>query len=159
MNPSTNLCFSTAIPRGYTEQTATVSAAAPAEKDLIAFLRDYSGRTGLFPPTFLDFEQTLSPIVSKINSATQPLPPADLMQMIVQAGRVMMLLNQLPTADWHYAGRNVKPASPDAATKPIFWYHPKSTDTWRIIYANLHTADVPAHQAPTSADETQPPIR
>jgi hypothetical protein len=57
----------------------------------------------------------------------------------------MMFLSQLPpSADWHYAGANVKPSTPDAATKPIFWYHRNNARDWRIIYADFHTAELPS---------------
>ena len=98
----------------------------------------------------------MNPLIPTAGPSTQSLG-ADFIQIMVQSGRVMMLLSQLPpTADWHYAGANVKPTTPDASTKPVFWYHPKGANTWRVIYADLHTADVASANAPTIPAETQP---
>jgi hypothetical protein len=47
-----------------------------------------------------------------------------------------------PEADAHYAGKGL---SIGAADKPVFWYRPKDSKKYRVIYADLsvHDADVP----------------
>jgi len=155
--PLEDAMFSTDVPKGYTEQETTISAATPAEKDLVAFFRDYAARTGTLPPSLVDFEKTLAPIVPKMSPGVQTLPQGDFMQMMVQAGRVMMLLGQMPgSADWHYAGAGVKPSASDAATKPVFWYHAGGAKSWRVIYGDLHSADVSMAEGPRGPAETQP---
>ncbi|HEY8748397.1 MAG TPA: hypothetical protein VIM11_10505, partial [Tepidisphaeraceae bacterium] len=142
--------FSTAVPPGYAQTQASVSAAGPVEADLINFFKDYSVLTGVFPPSLNDFDKTLDPVSPlarpRPNSGSPaPISSNDYMQLMLQAGRVMMFLSQLPpSADWHYAGANVKPSTPDAATKPIFWYHRNNARDWRIIYADFHTAELPS---------------
>ncbi len=39
---------------------------------------------------------------------------------------------------WYYRGDGVELG--DAQT-PIFWYHPKGSETWRVIYGDLHVED------------------
>ncbi len=46
---------------------------------------------------------------------------------------------------WHYAGAGVKLGD---ATKPIFWYQPKDSATWRVIYGDLHVEDVQEQDLP-----------
>jgi hypothetical protein len=77
---------------------------------------------------------------------------------MLQAGRVMMFLTQLPaSADWHYAGGDVKASISNSATKPVFWYHTKDQATWRVIYADFHVDHLPASSANFSqSQETQP---
>jgi len=41
--------------------------------------------------------------------------------------------------EWHYAGQGVKQGD---GTKPIFWYQPQDSETWRVIYGDLRVEDV-----------------
>ena len=40
---------------------------------------------------------------------------------------------------WYYKGKGIPL---DQADTPIFWYQPYDSDTWRVIYADLHVEDV-----------------
>ena len=55
-----------------------------------------------------------------------------------------------PEADAHYAGKGV---SLGAADKPIFWYRPKDTKKYRVIYADLSVRDA---DTPPSMPVVQP---
>jgi hypothetical protein len=55
-------------------------------------------------------------------------------QMIVEEG-----------CNWHYAGAGVKLGE---AEKVIFWYQPQGSETYRVIYGDLHVEDVKADQLP-----------
>jgi hypothetical protein len=55
-------------------------------------------------------------------------------QMIVEEG-----------CNWHYAENSVKLGE---AEKAIFWYQPKGSETYRVIYGDLHVEDVEADQLP-----------
>ena len=46
---------------------------------------------------------------------------------------------------WHYAGEGVKLG--DSET-PIFWYQPKESETWRVIYGDLSVKDVTPENLP-----------
>jgi len=46
---------------------------------------------------------------------------------------------------WYYAGTGVKLGDEKA---PIFWYQPKDSDTWRVIYGDLHVEDVEERNLP-----------
>ena len=47
--------------------------------------------------------------------------------------------------DWHYAGSGVKLGD---ASKAIFWYLPKDSKTYRVIYGDLHVKDVAPENLP-----------
>jgi hypothetical protein len=47
--------------------------------------------------------------------------------------------------DWHYAGNGVKLGDTDTA---IFWYQPENSQTWRVIYGDLHVEDVAQENLP-----------
>ena len=55
-----------------------------------------------------------------------------------------------PEADAHYAGKGV---SLGAADTPIFWYRPKDSATYRIIYADLSVREA---ETPPSVPNAQP---
>ena len=55
-----------------------------------------------------------------------------------------------PEADAHYAGKGV---SLGAADKPIFWYRPKDSKKYRVIYADLSVRDA---DTPPSMPVVQP---
>ena len=49
------------------------------------------------------------------------------------------------TGQWHYAGEGVKFGDKET---PVFWYQPKDSDTWRVIYGDLSVKDVSADNLP-----------
>ena len=46
---------------------------------------------------------------------------------------------------WYYAGKGVELGDADT---PIFWYHPKDSQTWRVIYGDLSVEDAAEEQLP-----------
>jgi len=46
---------------------------------------------------------------------------------------------------WHYAGKGVKLGD---GNTPIFWYQPKDSETWRVIYGDLTVEDVAPEDLP-----------
>jgi len=46
---------------------------------------------------------------------------------------------------WHYAGKGVKMGD---SNTPIFWYQPKESQTWRVIYGDLRVEDVSPEKLP-----------
>jgi hypothetical protein len=46
---------------------------------------------------------------------------------------------------WHYAGKGVKFGDGDT---PVFWYQPKDSETWRVIYGDLSVEDVAPEDLP-----------
>jgi hypothetical protein len=48
-------------------------------------------------------------------------------------------------SDWKYVGKDVKFGD---ANKPIFWYRPKGSETYRVIYSDLSVKDVASENLP-----------
>jgi len=46
---------------------------------------------------------------------------------------------------WYYAGDGVKLGD---ASKAIFWYQPKDSEIWRVIYGDLSVKDVNEEDLP-----------
>jgi outer membrane lipoprotein-sorting protein len=147
--------FSLAVPPGYTEQTVQVDASTPNETDLVETLRFWTQTAGKFPPA-LD--------ISAVKELREPLreqgktgesgKPKDLNDPAVQEFlrdfmkiiRGLKFVQSLPPeADWHYAGPD---ATVGDATKPIFWYRPQGSATYRVIYADLSVLDVAFEDLP-----------
>jgi len=51
----------------------------------------------------------------------------------------------LSESDWHYDGKDVKFGD---AEKPIFWYKPEGSETYRVIYGDLRVEDVSTEDLP-----------
>lgn len=51
---------------------------------------------------------------------------------------------------WYYAGKGIKLGDADT---PIFWYRPKSSPTWRVIYGDLSVEDVNEQDLPQQVEE------
>ncbi len=73
------------------------------------------------------------------------------MAATMQLQRGLLFTTQLsPEADAHYAGKGV---SLGAADTPIFWYRPKDSETYRIVYADLSVREA---ETPPSVPDAQP---
>jgi len=74
------------------------------------------------------------------------------LQLKLQPG--MMFIDSLPPkADAHYAGKGV---SLGAAGKPIFWYRPKDSQKYRVLYGDLSVRD--ADTAPDVPNAQRVPV-
>ena len=59
-------------------------------------------------------------------------------------GRGLIFFQHL-SADWHYAGCGVKLGD---AEKVIFWYRPRDSETYRVVYGDLSVKDVVPENLP-----------
>jgi hypothetical protein len=55
---------------------------------------------------------------------------------------------------WYYRGKGVQLG---AAETPIFWYRPKNSPTYRVIYGDLHVEDVAPENLPEPLDADDAP--
>ncbi len=126
----------------------------PPEQDLIDALRYYSAIVrGAFPdlagrPGRCWARNVVSWIVvtkiyAKFPADVEQSPSAKQMQEMMKATRNIQpgldfVASLPPQSDWHYAGWGV---SLGAADRPIFWYRPKDSKKYRVIYADLSVRD------------------
>jgi len=152
--PLDSALFSTEVPAGYKQQQANMSGAPIGEADLVKFLEVYAEHTEVFPPSLRDFRKDTGIGAGTLPKGSNAMTP-EFLEAVNQTTRAMLFLNQLPaSANWRYAGTGVKKGN---AAKPIFWYRPGDAKTYRVIFADLHIADVPAADVPVvSTAETQP---
>jgi hypothetical protein len=76
------------------------------------------------------------------------LGPEEAQKVVLSMGRGIMFLAKIQPAG-HYAGKGVKLG--DAET-PIFWYRPKDSETYRVIYGDLSIRELSEEDLPQKAD-------
>jgi outer membrane lipoprotein-sorting protein len=128
---------------------------APPEQDLIDSLRYLTElNDGIFPDSFNN--DAFAPILEKkFHLAKGQKPNAkqtrELQEIGIKLSPGEVFIQQLPPdADAHYAGKGV---SLGAADTPIFWYRPKDSKKYRVIYADLSVRDA---DAPPNVPKAQP---
>lgn len=154
--PLEDALFNQTIPEGYKTQAFDVDGSEPGEQDLIGGLRAYHDLSrGEFPET-VDMASLMQQLpklfVTKLDVKNGKGPTDEetkqLMQVALKIGRGFGFMLQLPeSADAHYAGKGVKLDTPD---RPIFWYKPKDSAKYRVLYADLSLRD--ADTAPEVAE-------
>lgn len=141
--------FALEPPEGYTPVEVSADVSQVAEEDFVEFLRLWSNWTvdASFPPT------VNGPDIAKIavqmareRKFVGPFAPAygaERQPQVMYQG--MVFIGRLSAGTWRYAGQNVSFGDP---ATPIFWYQPEGSTTWRVIYADLHVADVEPQNLP-----------
>ena len=141
--------FSLQPPEGYTPVQVSADASQAAERDFIEFLRLWSNWTvdASFPPTVSGVEIAKVTVrMAQEGKFVGPYAPAygaERQPQIMYQG--MVFVGRLPGGTWRYAGQNVRFGDPLA---PIFWYQPAGSATWRVIYSDLHVANIPPASLP-----------
>jgi outer membrane lipoprotein-sorting protein len=157
--------FSMEPPADYMIQHLHSNWTPPEEKDLLETFRRYSQlKEGMFPES-LDPQAAFDVLqMHWAKSTPKRDQKRDEQQLQGQMEELYMLTHGLgfafkqfhPDADAHYAGKGVKLG---AADTPIFWYRPKDSKTYRVIYADLSVKeaetppDVPDAQAIGKVDD------
>jgi outer membrane lipoprotein-sorting protein len=146
--------FSMDVPSDYTLQTLSFDASEPREADFIETLRVWTDIThGVFPSRVdsLPGKEARAALGENqdIENAKDFNDPAirDRMQLALKIIRGFMFVKSLSAKgiDWHYAGAD---AAFGDATEPIFWYLPTGAATYRVVYADLHAAEVVPENLP-----------
>lgn len=141
--------FSMTPPEGYEPVQVAADLSTVTEKDFVEFLRLWSSWTvdGSFPP--IVYGPEIARIAIQMGREgkfrTPNAPGYDLDQQKNIMFRGLSFMGTVPADKWRYAGQNVPFGDPAV---PIFWYQPKGSATWRVIYADLHVADVASENLP-----------
>jgi hypothetical protein len=155
--------FSTEVPEGYTMRGLKFDSSTPQEADLMEMLRIWTGITGRFPSEVgleamkewieafkakreREGRKPIDEAESLDDPAFQRVLQED-MPLFLKAFRGMAFVKGLSegSIDWHYTGAE---ATMGDATKAIFWYQPKDSQTYRVIYADLSVRDVVPEDLP-----------
>jgi outer membrane lipoprotein-sorting protein len=136
------------VPQGYTLDKAQFDLSDANEQDLIESLRIWAEilLDGTFPDAIGTeaFMKQVAVLGQKIPQLD--LPDSEKEQLGIKFARGMLFLQPLEMGgEWRYAGKGVKLG--DAAA-PIFWYQPKGSETYRVIYGDLSVKDVAQQDLP-----------
>ncbi|MBN2316417.1 MAG: zf-HC2 domain-containing protein [Sedimentisphaerales bacterium] len=137
------------IPEGYTEQKANIDLGNATEQDFIASLRIWAEvlGDGVFPEQ-IGTEATMKQmpaLIEKLKAMNISEEEGTKIGMTVGKGMMFHQFLETGGADWHYAGAGVKLGD---ASKPIFWYQPKGSQTYRVISGDLSVKDVAPDNLP-----------
>jgi len=136
------------VPAGYTLEQTDYDMSGATEQDFIESLRIWAEvmRDGTFPEA-IGTENVMKqiPLLGEKMVALN-LPEDEASQMGMNFGKGMLFHQILETeGKWHYAGQGVKLGD---ASKAIFWYQPKGSETYRVIYGDLSVKDVSPENLP-----------
>jgi len=142
--------FSLTPPDGYTRMNVQVDASQVAERDLIEYLRLWTTWTkdSTFPPTLNPVE--LAKVAAEMErdgkfGERQPTEQPNIEHVRAMTRGVMFVMKLPVESNWRYAGENVKHGD---AQKPIFWYKPTGSQTYRVIYGDLTVKDTAPEDLP-----------
>ena len=152
--------FNIQVPEGYESQTMQYNyepRKRPGEEDLMQALSLWSDKTdGKFPSELnmrraVEFVQSIRDRMGlefekgKAQDISNP-KLHEFYRIRRRIYRGIGFVQYLPSeSDWHYAGEGVKLGDAD---KPIFWYRPQGSDTYRVIYGDLSVKDVTPENLP-----------
>jgi outer membrane lipoprotein-sorting protein len=136
------------VPDGYTLAKTDLDMTDVTEKDFIESLRIWAKiiREGTFPDEIgsesaMKVVRVLGQKITALNLSEQ-----EGTQMGLNFGKGLMFHQMLQTqGQLHYAGQGVKLGD---ASKPVFWYKPEGSETYRVIYGDLSVKDVAAGDLP-----------
>jgi outer membrane lipoprotein-sorting protein len=137
------------IPAGYTLSDQKLDMSKCTEEDFVTTLRIWVEHFlgGSFPESMSveDLMKFVGQAGGKID--TLAVSEQEKMQLGMALGRGFVFFQQMDPQgiDWHYAGGGAKLGE---ANKAIFWYQPKGSETYRVIYGDLHVEDVESDQLP-----------
>jgi outer membrane lipoprotein-sorting protein len=138
--------FDLTPPVGYTPLGVLQENSQITEQNLVDFLRHWgeASSNGIYQPISMgpQFSKLVMDLIAegKLNSEAM----AHINPQVMYNG--MMFIAQLPpSSNWRYAGENVDVG--DTQT-PIFWYKPVESDTYRVIYGDLHIENLSSEELP-----------
>jgi len=138
--------FNLDIPENYTEiESAKMDFKNLAEQDLTEGLRAWAGLMENKFPEKLDLtiiQENYKTIEQKLNE--KGLTDIEKALMVIKIMRALMFIRQIQT-DWYYHGDGVKL---NDINNPIFWYRPGESKTYRVIYGDLHIANIDPENLP-----------
>jgi outer membrane lipoprotein-sorting protein len=138
--------FNLAIPEDYTEiKSVKMDFKNLSEQDLIKGLGEWASLMGNNFPEKLDLsiiQKYSKTIEQKLNEEGKS--DIEKAMIVIKIIRALMFTQQIQT-NWKYDGRGLQLGDKDAA---IFWYMPTGSKTYRVLYGDLHIADVNSENLP-----------
>ncbi|MEJ2246093.1 MAG: hypothetical protein P8Y80_08485, partial [Acidobacteriota bacterium] len=135
--------FSMEVPAGYTvHEPMTLDLQAGTEANFIEGLRlmAESSNGGFFPDSVSldDFMKSLPDFIKQEASMNLPKEEAEARSKKITE-YILFIRFFRGEGEWTYRGRGVQLGE---AGTPIFWYRPEKSETYRVIYGDLHVENV-----------------
>ena len=146
--PLDETLFSMDVPSGYKLQQTDLDLFSATEADFVEGLRIMAEKfgDGQFPDS-VALEDYLKR-VPEITKKCEQLKLSDEEQLVLgkkMQQYILFLRFFKGEGKWYYRGQSVKLGE---APKAIFWYRPRDSKTYRVIYGDLHVADVAPENLP-----------
>ena len=146
--PMDETLFSMDVPSGYKLQQTDLDLFSATEADFVEGLRIMAEKfgDGQFPDS-VALEDYLKR-VPEITKKFEQLKLSDEEQLVLgkkMQQYILFLRFFKGEGKWYYRGKGVMLGTAD---KPIFWYRPRGAKTYRVIYGDLHVADVAPENLP-----------
>ncbi len=160
--PMDEALFSMEVPAGYKLQQKTeLDLNSATEADFVEGLRVMAELfgDGQFPEgvALEDFMKQLPALQAK--GEKLKLPPEEDAALGKKIQQYVLFLRAFKgEGKWYYRGKGVKLG---AADTPIFWYRPRDSKTYRVIYGDLHVTDAAPENLPeplTADDGAKPSL-
>lgn len=144
--------FNMEVPEGYTIKNSGIDFSKNSESDFIETLRIWAEviEDGYFPDS-INLEDVVK-VGQKFDKGLKRLNLSEQEQVEIATkwGQGFVFIRFFKgQGQWHYAGMGVKLG--DSET-PIFWYQPKDSETWRVIYGDLSVKDVSEEELPEPSE-------
>lgn len=142
--------FSMELPEGYTLAERTVELKQPSFQDVPVLLGVMAKMNdGQFPDA-LPSEPSMGAYMKPLKGFDTVLGKDEAMEAVMPMGRgIMFLANEIHPGG-HYVGKGVKLGDAESA---IFWYRPKDSETYKVVYGDLSIKDVAEEDLPTVPDD------
>lgn len=136
------------VPEGYTLQKTSLDLGNSTEEDFVKSLRIWAEiiGDGTFPQV-IGTESAMKQMPTLVQKVAAMQVSEEKGTEIGMSFAKGMLFHQMVESQgqWTYAGAGVKLGD---ASKPVFWYQPKGSQTWRVIYGDLTVKDVAPENLP-----------
>jgi len=142
--------FSMEVPDGYVvQQAGGIDYKKSSESDFIETLRIWAEiiEDGHFPDSInLEDIVKIGPEFDQAFKRRANLTKQQETEIAMRWGQGLVFIRFFKgQGQWHYAGKGVELGD---SNTPIFWYQPKDSETWRVIYGDLTVEDVAPENLP-----------
>jgi hypothetical protein len=155
--PMDDSLFSMEVPEGYSEQKMELDLFGSTEADFVEGLRILAEKfgDGRFPDgvSLEDYLKHAPQIEKKFNELGLSKDEQTVLGQKLSKYILFMRFFK-GEGKWYYRGKGVQLG---AAETPIFWYRPKNSATYRVIYGDLHVEDVAPDKLPEPLDADDVP--
>lgn len=150
--PMDEALFSMEVPEGYSEQKMEMDLFGATEADFVEGLRLLAETfgDGQFPDNVAveDYLKQVPAVQQKVKELKLSSEEETAIGVKIQN---YLLFTRFFKGEgkWYYRGKDVQLGE---AETPIFWYRPKDSATYRVIYGDLHVEDVAPENLPEPLD-------